>query len=945
MARFLATLCIAATGALFAVPTLTAQEERLDPNRAIPVDPAVKVGTLANGLRYYIRENPEPQERAELRLAVGVGSIVEDEDQLGVAHFVEHMAFNGTEHFEKQELVDYLESIGMRFGPDINAYTSFDETVYMLMVPTDSSELVETAFQILEDWGHGLAFDHDEIDKERGVVIEEWRLGQGAFARLRDKQWPILFKDSRYADRLPIGKKEVLESFDHEVPKRFYTDWYRPDLMAVIAVGDFDADRIEELIRVHFEGLKSPENPRERTVYPVPDHEETLYAIASDPEATFNQVGVYWKQDLRDESTVGAYRQSIVESLYNSMLNQRLFELTQKADPPFLGASSGQGRFIGAKEVYFLGAGVPNNGIERGLEAVMTEAERVARHGFTESELEREKIELLRAIEEAYAEREKTNSGRYAGEYVRAFLYEQPIPGIEWEFETQKQLVPGVQLEEVNRLAREWIIDGNRVVMVSAPEKEDVVVPAEADLATVFTAVAAAEVAPYEDAATEAPLIATIPQPVEITDLEEIEEVGVQRLELANGVRVILKPTDFKDDEILIRAWSPGGTSLANDEDYVAAFTATSVVTGGGVGEFNLVDLRKKLAGKAVRVQPFISSLGEGLSGSVSPKDVETLFELVYLYFTAPRRDEDAYSAWRSRLDAFLANRGADPNAAFYDTVGVTMAQNHIRARPPSKEVYAEADLDESMAFYSERFADASDFTFVIVGAFDLEEVKPLVQTFLGGLPSTGREETWRDVGIRPPQGVVEKTVYKGIEPKSQTRITFTGPFEWNRENRYVIGSLASVMRIRLREVLREDMGGTYGVGVFGGGSRDPYQNYTFNVNFGTAPERLQELSAAVFAQIDTLKQSGPTQEDVDKVKEIQRRDRETNLRENSYWLSQLIIHDRYGFDYRDILKAEERIEALTIEKLQEAAKLYLNTDNYVQISLYPETGEPAGQQ
>jgi zinc protease len=938
-----ATRALAVAAVLYAAP-LAGQETGLDPNAPLPTDPAVRIGTLENGLRYYIRENREPRDRAELRLVVKAGSVLEDEDQLGLAHFVEHMAFNGTEHFEKQELVDYLERIGMRFGADINAYTSFDETVYRLTVPTDSADLVATAFQILEDWAHLQSFDPEEIDKERGVVIEEWRLGRGAGARMRDKQLPILFKGSRYAERLPIGKKEVLESFDHETLKRFYRDWYRPDLMAVIAVGDFDAAAIEELIRDHFGKLTNPESPRERPTYPVPDHDETLFAIATDPEATTSSVSVYWKQPLRDQGTVAAYRQSLVEALYNRMLNTRLFELTQEADPPFLGAFSGQGRFIGAKEFYILGAGVRDDGIERGLEAVLTEAERVKRFGFTESELERQKKDLLREVEQAYAEREKTESRVYAQEYIRHFLWDEPIPGIEREFELHKQLLPGIRLDEVNRLAKEWIVDGNRVIVVSAPEKEGVEVPGEEDLAALFNAVAGTEVTAYEDTMADAPLVSEVPPPGRVVASEKIDEIGVWRWELSNGVRVLLKPTDFKDDEILIRAWSPGGTSLAPDSIYIAAATAATVVSQGGVGEFSLVDLQKALAGKAVRVSPFIASLGEGLAGSVSPSDVKTLFQLVYLYFTAPRKDEDAYLSFKSRIQAFLKNRSADPIAAYRDTLTVTLTQHHFRTRPPTLELYDEMDLDESFAFYRDRFADAGDFVFVIVGAFDPDSLRPLVETYLGGLPSSGRRESWRDEGIRPPTGVIEKVVRRGIEPKSQTQIVFTGPFEWTRGNRYLIRSLANVLRIRLREVLREDMGGTYGVGVSGIGERDPRPEYTFRISFGSAPDRLEELTAVVFQQIDSLKRVGPTPDEVDKVKEMQRRDRETQLRQNSYWLSQLIVAERYGLDPRNILTYEELIESLTPEAIREAANRYLPTDNYVRVSLYPEQAETGGQ-
>ncbi len=937
MARRYLPLVLVLMALLLAAAPGLAQEAALDPNSPLPVDPNVTVGELPNGLRYYIRENREPQERAELRLVVNAGSVLEDEDQLGLAHFVEHMAFNGTVNFQKQELVDYLERIGMRFGADVNAYTSFDETVYILTVPTDSAEIVETGFQILEDWAHGLSFDHEEIDKERGVVIEEWRLGRGAGARMLDEQLPILLKDSHYAERLPIGEKEILETFDYEVPKRFYRDWYRPDLMAVVAVGDFDAADIRRSIEQHFAGIPAASNPRERVQYPVPDHDETLFAIASDEEATFSSVSVYWKQGPSDEGTVAAYRQSIVESLFNQMLNSRLFELTQEADPPFLGASSGQGRLIGSKEFYILGAGVKDNGVERGLEVLLLEGERVARYGFTESELEREKAELLRAMEHAFAEREKTNSSAYASEYVRSFLWDEPIPGIAVEFELHKKLVPEIALDAVNRLANEWIVDRNRVVLAGVPEKEGVEIPTESGLAGIFAAVVDAEIEPYEDVVVDAPLVASAPVPGDIVGEELLEDLDVLRWTLSNGVRVVLKSTDFKDDEIVFQGLSPGGTSLASDEDYVAASTAAALVSQSGVGEFDLIQLQKALAGTRVRVSPGITSLLEGFTGRASPDDVETMFQLIYLYFTAPRRDEQAFLSFTSRIQAFLANRNADPQAAFQDTLSVTLSQHSFRSRPPSPEVYEEMNLDVSLDFYKNRFADAGDFTFVFVGSFDPAELKPLVRTYLASLPSSGRDENWRDLGIEPPAGVIERVVYKGIEPKSQTRVVFTGPFEWTRENRHAIRALNDVMRIRLREVLREDMGGTYGVSVSGGGRRDPRPRYNFSIGFGSDPERLEELVSAVFVEIDRLKTSGPTEEEVAKVKETMRRSRETNLRDNDYWLGQLLAAERYGLDPNNILNYEELIDALTGEMVREAANKYLRTDNYVRVSLYPE--------
>ncbi len=907
------------------------------PDQPLPVDPQVTVGTLENGLKYIIRVNRKPEKRAELRLAVNIGSVLEDEDQQGLAHLAEHMAFNGTEHFAKQELVDYLESIGMRFGPEVNAYTSFDETVYMLKVPTDSVEMVEQGFQILEDWAHGISFENEEIEKERGVVIEEWRLGRGAEARMRDKQFPVLFKDSRYAVRLPIGQKAVLDTFHYDTIRRFYADWYRPDLMAVIAVGDFDKDWIEGLIRKHFGGILVKKDGRKRSFFPVPDHDESLVAIASDPEATGSRVSVYYKQDVKDETTHGAYRETIIRNLYNGMLNERLDELTRKPDAPFLYGFSGQGRFVRTKDVYLLGAAVKDNGIERGLEALLVEAERVARHGFTASELERQKMDLLRRMGRGYKERQKTESVQYASEYIRHFLTDEPIPGIEYEYELYKRYLPGIQVDEVNRLARERLSDRNRVILVNLPEKEGIRVPEEDALLAAFDAVEAKAIDPYHDAVSAEPLVAEAPTPAAIVAEETIEELGIHKWKLANGVRVLLKPTDFKNDQILFTAYSDGGTSLINDENYVAGMTTAAVISEGGVGAFNQIELQKRLAGKMVGVSPFIGEIQEGLSGSASPQDVETMFQLIYLYFTAPRKDSTAFLAYTEQMRGLLENKSASPNAAFQDTIQVTMSQYHHRRRPMSLELLEEMDLVKSFAFYKDRFADASDFTFVLVGNFDPDGIRPLVQTYLGGLPTLNRGESWKDVGVRPPGGVITKQLAKGMEAKSLTRIMLTGPFEWNRLNRYELGSMTQVLRIKLRETLREDLGGTYGVSVRAAPSRYPKERYRLTFNFGCAPERVQELTAVVFEQLDSLKTFGTTLKYLTKVKETQRRERETSLKENRFWLSILETYDYHGEDLLDILKYDELVDGLSLEAIRNAAQRYLSIANYVQVTLYPE--------
>jgi zinc protease len=927
------------TALLLGAPVAEAASQSL--NTPLPLDPDVRVGTLSNGLRYFIRVNDKPRHRAELRLAVNAGSVLEADDQQGLAHFVEHMAFNGTRNFAKQQLVDYLESIGVRFGPDVNAYTSFDETVYSLQVPTDSAGPLEMGFRILADWAHEQVFDSLEVEKERGVVIEEWRLGQGAAARMRDKQFPILFRGSRYAERLPLGKPEILRTFSHEAVRRFYRDWYRPDLMAVIAVGDFDPMHVEALIRRYFAGIPPARSPRPRPVYEVPDHEETLVAVATDPEATGSAVAVYYKQPVREHADLAAFRQDLVERLYNAMFNQRLFELTQRADPPFIFASSGQGRFVRSKEVYLLNAGVEDGGILRGLEALLTEAERVARFGFTASELEREKRELLRALERAYAERAKTESDVYAARYVRHFLTGDPSPGIEFEYRQAQRLLPSIQLEEINALARSRITGRSRVILANAPQKAGVSIPTEEELLAVFDAVRQKDITPYEDVVASAPLLPHVPEPAAIVRETTIPEIGVTEWELANGVRVVLKPTDFKADEVLFRAFSPGGTSLASDEDFISAALAAQAVPVGGVGSFSLVELQKILAGRAVHVSPAIGSLEEGLAGGASPRDLETLFQLIYLTVTAPRADTAAFTGLKSRFKAALANRSSSPLAAFQDTLQVTLSQGHFRARPLSAELLDELDLDRALAFYRDRFADAGDFTFVFVGSFDLREIRPLVQTYLGGLPTTGRIETWRNVGMDPPTGVIRKTVRKGIEPRAQTEIVFTGPFEYAPAELHALRSLADLLEIRLREVLREDLAGTYDVSVVASAARLPEPRYSFHIGFGSAPERVTELTDVVLSVIDSLKTAGPPESDVQKVREIQRRERETNLRQNGYWLEALVARYREGRDPRDILEGGRLIDALDAAVIQQAARRYLRTDNYVQVTLVPEQTTP----
>ncbi|HEY6552144.1 MAG TPA: pitrilysin family protein, partial [Vicinamibacteria bacterium] len=679
------------------------------------------IGKLPNGMAYYIRRNTVPAGRAEIWLAVNAGSVLEDEDQRGLAHLVEHMAFNGSQGFEHQDLVRYLESIGMRFGADVNAYTGFDETVYTLTVPTDRPEYVEQSLRILKDWADGLTFDPEELAKERGVVVEEWRLGRGASARMDDQQFPILFQGSRYAERLPIGQKEILEKATPEALRRFYRDWYRPDLMAVVAVGDFDPARIEEQIRKQLGVLENPGKPRPRDVFPVPAHQETLFSFSTDPEATDTTVAIHWKQPKRREDRIVDYRRSIVEALYHGMLNQRLDEITQRPDPPFLWGGSDTGRFVRSAEVTSLAAGVRDGGVERGLEALLAEVERVRRHGFTAGELERAKKEWLLGYEQAERERGKIESTTFAEEFVRAFTYGESVPGIPEEVKMVRRFLPGITLDEVNHLADEWLTDHSRVVLVNAPQKEGVALPAEDRLRAVFAAAAKREVDPYVDRAVSGPLVAQAPKPGAIVGERRIDEIGVTEWRLSNGVRVLLKPTDFKNDEILLTSYSPGGHSLVPDADFPSALFATALVGEAGFGQFDSISLEKSLAGRSVQVGPYIAQLEEGVEGGSSVRDLETLLQLVYLSVTAPRQDEAAFRSVLDRMRAFAENRLADPGEVFNDAMMRALTQGNPRWQPISPELIAKVDPALAWRIYRDRFADAGDFTFLLVGSFQPE--------------------------------------------------------------------------------------------------------------------------------------------------------------------------------------------------------------------------------
>ena len=938
---------VAPTPAATPGATATAPPAVTGPDGNLIFDPAVVRGTLSNGLAYYIRHNQEPRERLHLSLVVRAGSVLEEEEQRGLAHFVEHMAFNGTERFQKQEIVDYLESIGSSFGAHLNAYTSYDETVYFLEIPTDDPEILEKAFQILSDWAYAISFEPDEVDLERGVVLEEWRLGQGFDSRWRDGIYHALFGASRYAERSPIGLPEVVENAPVEELRAYYERWYRPELMALVAVGDLDPALIEAKVRQHFAPPPEGEARQERAAvappatvpaFEIPGHEEPRIDIFTDPEAPGTQLILARKTAPDAGQDRAWFRRFVTEELAFSMLNARLFERGQVADPPYLGAGGSRGAFVRPTDIVTFSVVTEQGGVEEGFAALLEELQRVRRHGFTASELAREKANLLSAAEGVYRERDQRDSALLAGEYRTHFLSGIPAPGIEAEWELYQQLVPEISLEEVDALGASWSEARDTVLLVLRPEDpaagSDGVLGAA--MAARLAGADALQVEAYRDEVGDLPLLATLPTPGSITAEEPIESIDAVRGTLSNGVTVIAKQTDFQNDEVLFTAFSPGGHSLVSDEDHVSALHAAQIASGSGIGPHDSVALDKLLAGTRVSVAPYISALHEGLAGNASPEDLETLFQLITLYVTEPRLDPAHFATYEARLRSVAESRAADPDSAFFDRATTALTQNHHRSRTLSLDLVDELDLERARAVYGERFADFGDATFVFAGAFAWDELRDLTTRYLASIPTTGRVEEWVDHGIDPPSGVEEHVVRKGIEPRSQTIRIYAGDAEWSRDEALRVSVAGEILGTRLRERVREALGGTYAIGVSASINAIPDPEYLLYVLFGSDPARVDELTAEVAVEVAWLRDGGE-QSYLDTVKEQLRTSREVRLRENGFWLNQIEAALQRGESLDEITRFDERLEALTLEDVAAAARRYLLDERYIHVVLLPE--------
>ncbi|HYV97858.1 MAG TPA: insulinase family protein [Gemmatimonadaceae bacterium] len=911
-----------------------------NPGAQLPLDPRARVRTLPNGLRYYIRQNARPEKRAELRLVVNIGSIVEDDDQLGLAHMLEHMAFNGTRHFAKTQIVDFIERAGMKFGADLNAGTSFDETVYQLQLPTDTGGYIPRALDWFADIaGGGLTLDSAEMNKERPVVIEEWRLGKGAQERMQQKQFPVLFRNSRYAQRLPIGTKESLDKFTRAQLARLYLDWYRPDLMAVVVVGDIKPDSVEALIKAKFGAIPAaPTTVRSRDLAAVPGHTETLVAIASDAEAQESNVGVIWKQPVVKRTTVGEYAQDVAGGMFLSMLNDRFGEITRKPDAPFVDAGAGQGRLVRATESFSLSAVVEDGGIERGLAAILAEAERVRRFGFTETEFAREKTQIARSLDIQFAERDKTESGTFAARYVDHFLTGDPLLGIEIRAPLTRALLPQITLAQVNAFAQEWMVERNRVILASAPIKPGVKLPTDSALLAVLNNSRAATLTAYVDNSSDASIVANPPTPGKIVAERKLDAIGVTEWTLSNGARVLIKPTDFKADEILVTGVSIGGVGGVPPDRYYSARLGPLLLERGGAGTIDAIALQKMLAGKVAAVSADVDDRTESVGGQTSPRDLDLFFQLMWAKLETPRVDTAAVTAIKQQYVAFVKNRSNEPTAVYGDTIGETMAQYHPLAKPVTEEAIKAFDVNVSLDVFRDRFKDFSDFTFVVVGAVDMAALRPLVEKWVASLPGGGRKEVAHDPGIRPPTGTITKVVKKGVEPKATTTILITGKTPWTREGAMRAAAISAILDIRMRETLREDLGGTYGVGVGVGLDRWPEERFTTSVTFGASPARIDSLSNVALDVLRKFANDGPTSDELSKVRENLLRERETALKENEFWITMLQNQVLWGDDASDsYLTFANRVKALDPGSIKALAKIVLNTANMAKFTLLPE--------
>ncbi|HNS30182.1 MAG TPA: insulinase family protein [Tenuifilaceae bacterium] len=930
------------TSLLFFVLTgflLFAQQPTIDWGSPVPIDSKVVIGKLDNGMQYYIRSNSEPKERAEFYIVHNVGAILEDDDQDGLAHFAEHMAFNGTKNFPGKGILNYLESIGVKFGHNVNAFTGQDVTAYNLSnVPLFREGIIDSALLILHDWSSYIAFEGDEIDAERGVIREEWRTRRTADWRASQEKNKILFQGSKYAKRDVIGSIDVINNHKYETLSRFYRDWYRPDLQALIIVGDFDAKMMESKVKELFSQIPSREKQDPRPDFVVPKHKEILAGTFIDPEITRTMVEVYYKHPAtpQNEKNLGYYKKNIVQSLFSQMLNNRLNELTQQENPPFVAAFSYSGSLTRTLESYVLLAIARENEPIKALETILKESFRLDQHGFTQTELDRAKADYMRNIDKKYKEKDKEKNEKYVWQYFSHFTENEPIPGIEFDYMFTQALVPAISLQEVNALIKELIADDNIVLFISASDKEKEIAPSKEELVSIYNKIKETPLDPYVDNVKTEPLISAVPKVGKVVKETKNDILKVTEWQLDNGVKVIVKPTDFKEDEILLSAFSPGGYSLVDDKDVPSAQMTSTIAVMSGVGNHSRIELEKMLAGKIVNVSPYIGENEEGFNGNCSPNDLEEMLQLTHLYFTSPRFDESAFNAYMSRMQAVLQNAGNSPNMIFRDSISYIGMNRHFRKRPMNINLLKEVDLTKIETIYRNRFADASDFTFVFVGNISTDALKALVETYLGSLPNIKRKESWKDNNIRFPKGTNKYPFTFAMQvPKSSCFVSYQAPVTYNFENRIYSDAIEHVLDLRYTETIREGEGGTYGVQTWYSFAKTPINQLTMTMYFDTDPDKAVHLVEIIHDEFKKILSDGPTEVDLNKAKEYFLKDRQESLRENRFWSSAIKEYYNNGIDI--ISNYEALVKKLNVKEVQKAAKSFFKDANMLEIVMSPQ--------
>lgn len=896
----------------------------------MPKDPNVRIGKLDNGLTYLIRHNEKPAQRANFYIAQKVGSILEEENQRGLAHFLEHMAFNGLKHFPKKTMLDYMERNGVKFGTNVNAYTSFEQTVYMLTnVPTTNPGLVDSCLLVLHDWSSFISLEGDEIESERGVIMEEMRQRASAQMRIYDKVLPEIYPNSPYGNRMPIGTEEVVMGFDHQALRDYYHKWYRPDLQGIIVIGDIDVDQIESRIKEMFADIPTPVNPAERIHFPVADNDEPIVAIATDVEETSYDISVLFKHDVTPDemkSDLGYWVGTLVEDFIATMFNQRLQELTQKAQPPFIYGYGDYGTFMisDTKDAWMIAAAAKDkDGIDEAMTAIVNESNRMKEFGFTESEYARAKANILKAYETQFENRNKQETGRYFNEILSHFLTNEPLMGIETEYQMAQSIIPNLPLEAINAYAKEMPTENNVVIMLTAPQKDGETLPTKAELLDMFNQANAMKVEPYQETVSNEPLLAQLPEPGKIAKTELLPDFDATMLTMKNGVKVIYKATDFKDDEIMMSAYSFGGLSVMDDSDPYTLQEINSLMTLGGVGNFSAIDLPKALAGKHVRVNPSINNYTEGISGNCSVKDLETMLQLTYLYFNNLRMDEEAYQSYLTRTKAILANVESDPMTAFRDSLTMVLYDNHPLTVRMKAEDYDKIDYAKGLKLAAERFADPNNFVFTFVGNIDPKTFEPMVAQYLGGMKAVKNNETWHDNGVGMTKKNRVSHYAKAMEnPKVTCYMFYNGAMEYTRKNMMIMELLGDVLDIVYTEKIREDEGGTYGVGVNGAVQQYPEGSFTMMIGFETNKEMYEKLMGIAKAELERLANEGPREQDLQKVKEYKIKKHAEDLDNNRYWMSCIQTQVRDGIN---MMKGyDELVNSITGKDLSDMAATIL---------------------